>query len=69
MTAAGGGAPAVIISIRPIDMARQFGPALSIMFMTTGAPQRWVTPLARDRLEDRAGLDPAQADMGPRQAR
>jgi hypothetical protein len=44
------------------------------MFMTTGAPQRWVTP-SRDRLVDRPGLDAAQADMrsgecrdGPREA-
>jgi hypothetical protein len=35
------------------------------MFMTTGAPQTWVTPFARDRLVDRRGLDPPHADMRP----
>ena len=41
---AGGAAPAVNISIR--RSSERFSPefALSSMFMTTGAPHRWVTP-------------------------
>jgi hypothetical protein len=36
--------PAVIISIRRSSERFSSGTALSSMFMTTGAPHRWVTP-------------------------
>ena len=43
-TAAGGAAPPVIAWTRCVNGRRTASGALAIMFITIGAPQRWVTP-------------------------
>ena len=59
-----GGEPPVATRIGGIEAhARASGASASIS-STVGAPLKWVTPSARDQLEDPRGVDGPQHDVG-----